>query len=91
MELEKVSVLLTGASGLVGRSLSMELLQKGFNVRGFAWGEQFYQYENDINKMVSNGAYLGEGSILDKLALIRNERVRGCCSFGRYEGSKDCC
>ncbi len=71
------AVFVTGASGLLGRALSRELVRQNYTVKGFGLGEQYYEHEESICQLAEGNSFSYEmGSILDKMALV--SAMQGC-------------
>ncbi|MBI2236387.1 MAG: NAD(P)-dependent oxidoreductase [Magnetospirillum sp.] len=70
-------VLIVGASGLIGRALSRELIARGHTVAGFALGEQFMRDRDAFAELSASNRYTFTiGSIFDRHLLRR--AMAGC-------------
>ena len=69
-------IFVTGAGGSIGRIIVRTLLQRGYRVRGFGLGEQYYRSPDFFQGLEKIGNFTFQiGSILDEYALV--EAMRG--------------
>jgi nucleoside-diphosphate-sugar epimerase len=65
-------IFVTGAGGAIGRIVARTLLDRGYRVRGFGLGEQYYREPNFFHELERLGDFQFEiGSILDQHSLVR--------------------
>jgi nucleoside-diphosphate-sugar epimerase len=65
-------IFVTGAGGAIGRIVARTLLNRGYRVRGFGLGEQYYREPNFFHDLEQHGDFRFEiGSILDQHAVTR--------------------
>ena len=65
-------VFVTGAGGAIGRIVARTLLDRGYRVRGFGLGEQYYRDPDFFRELERRGDFQFEiGSILDQHSVVR--------------------
>ena len=65
-------VFVTGAGGAIGRIVARTLLDRGYRVRGFGLGEQYYREPGFFRELEERGDFQFEiGSILDQHSVVR--------------------
>src|SRR5215469_11196703 len=73
--MQDYSVFVTGAGGSIGRIIVRTLLARGYRVRGFGLGEQYYRTPVFFRELEKLGDFRFEiGSILDQQALTQAMR-----------------